>query len=135
MKRYRFDEAVLIEAIQPGLLRQTIIIVIFCVVFVLMASYVSTGIGFFIGIAAGGGWGYWYINDRRETILVRDLLHGRHFTRPSVVDRARKEAWLTTVTAFLRQVIESAKHWDGTERHTIEPLPKDEARRVILKGV
>ena len=82
-----------------------------------------------------GFLGFWYINEKRETIFVSDLLHGRHFRCESVIELARKEAWLTTVTGFLRQVMESAKNWDGTERHTVKPLPKDEARQVIIKGI
>ncbi|MGV6850283.1 MAG: hypothetical protein ACWA5A_18070 [Marinibacterium sp.] len=52
-----------------------------------------------------------------------------------MIELARKEAWLGTVVSFLRQVMESAKHWDGTQRHTVEPLPKEEARQVIIKGL
>lgn len=61
-------------------------------------------------------------------------MHGRYFSCGSVVELARKEAWLETATAFLRQVMESAKHWDGTERRPVEVLPKDEAKRIILRG-
>ena len=87
----------------------------------------------FRGGIRGGGW--WYANEKRETIYVRDLMHGRNFKCDSVVDLARKEAWLATVVSFLRQVMETAKHWDGTESHKVEPLPKDEARQVILRGL
>ncbi|MEM8793408.1 MAG: hypothetical protein AAGE80_17435 [Pseudomonadota bacterium] len=137
VKRYRFDEAVLIEAFQPGLLRKTMLIggVVFCAVFGFLAMHVNTGFDFLLGAGAGGGAAYWYFNEKRETIFVRDLLHGRHFTCNSVIELARKEAWLTTITEFLRQVMESAKHWDGTEHHAIAPLPKEEARQVILEGI
>ena len=101
-----------------------------------MVFLASAGtIGILIGFLAGIGAGYWYFNEKRETVFVKDLLHGRHFTCDSVVELARKEAWLETIVGFLRQVMESAKHWDGTDRHQIEPLPKDEARQVILKGI
>lgn len=136
VKRYRFDEAVLIEAIQPRLLRNTIIVAI--VVFVICLAIFTGMFGRFgpiLSILAGIGAGYWYFNEKRETVFVKDLLHGRHFTCDSVVELARKEAWLETIVGFLRQVMESAKHWDGTDRHQIEPLPKDEARQVILKGI
>jgi hypothetical protein len=29
--------------------------------------------------------------------------------------------------------MESAKHWDGVERHTIDPLPKEQAKELILR--
>ena len=133
--RYRFDEAVLIAILQPNLLRQAGLIG-------LLAFFVAAPIltamaglmGPLLGIGAGVGAAYWWINEKRETIFVRDLLHGRNFTCDSVIELAKKEAFLTNTVSFLRQVMESAKHWDGTERHTIEPLPKDEARQVILRS-
>jgi hypothetical protein len=30
--------------------------------------------------------------------------------------------------------MESAKHWDGTERHTIEALPREQAKELILRA-
>ena len=137
VKRYKFDEAVLIEAIQPSLLRKTVLIgvAVFVVVFALLALNWSTNLGLIVALIAGGGAGYWYFHQKRETIYVRDLMHGRNFTCPSVVELARKEAWLAYVVSFLRQVMESAKHWDGTERHAVEALPKDEARQVVIRGL
>ena len=137
VKRYRFDEAILIAAIQPNLLRKTIFISVgvFVLVFGFIAMSWNTGAGFVVGVLAAGGMGYWYLNEKRETIFVKDLIHGRHFTCDSVIELARKEAWLELITAYLRQVMESAKHWDGTERHSIKALPKDEAREVILRGL
>lgn len=129
--RYEFSNAMLIEVLQPDLLRKA--------VYVGIAATLASAIilpfifGFFalvLCLAAGVGAGWWYANEKRETIYVRDLMHGRHFKCDSVVELARKEAWLTLIVGYLRQVMESAKHWDGTESHRIEPLPKDEARRV-----
>lgn len=137
VRRYRFAEAVLIEALQPDLMRKTALMGagVFILAFGLFSSMWGAGAGFFLGLIAAGGFGYWYINEKRETIFVKDLIHGRDFTCDSVVELARKEAWLGTVVSYLRQVMESAKHWDGTERMTVTPLPKDEARQVILKGL
>ncbi|MCB9947259.1 MAG: hypothetical protein H6842_05440 [Rhodospirillaceae bacterium] len=137
MKRYRFDQAVLIEAIQPSLIRNTLLVAfgIFVLVFAFLMIYWSTRGGFFVGLLSGCGAGYWYFHEKRETIFVRDLLHGRHFKCDTVIELARKEAWLATIVSFLRQVMETAKHWDGTERHDVLPLPKDEARQVIIKGI
>ncbi len=135
--RYRFYDAVLIAAIQPRLIRTTLFVV--AVTFLVSGAVFNLLLPFrfslVLAIAAGIGAGYWFFNEERETIFVKDLLHGRNFSCGSVVDLARTEAWLQTVVAFLRQVMESAKHWDGTERHVIEALPKDEARQVILKGI
>jgi hypothetical protein len=135
VSKYKFDQAILIFADQPGLLRKTIFIGIGAMVAAMVLLNQMGIMGALIALAAGIGAGYWWYHQKRETIYVKDLLHGRHFNCDSVVELARKEAWLGTVVSFLRQVMESAKHWDGTERHTVEPLPKDEARQVIIKGL
>ncbi len=94
------------------------------------------GTGAFLGaVVVGGGAGYFYFHQKRETIFVKDLMHGRYFTCDSIIELARKEAWLGVVTSFLRQVMESAKQWDGAETLDIEALPKDEAKLVMLKGL
>ncbi|HWT30356.1 MAG TPA: hypothetical protein VN240_04935 [Propylenella sp.] len=137
INRYDFDKAVLIAAFQPGLLRRAVIIGAgaFLVGLLFFGAMAGPWLGFLLASAAGIGTGFWWFNEKRETVYVRDLLHGRHFSCDSVIELARKEAWLTTIVGFLRQVMESAKHWDGTESHKIVPLPKDEARQVILRGL
>lgn len=137
VKRYRFDEAVLIGATQSNLFRNAVLvgIVAFIAAYNLLDFVIPNTTAGFLGLIVGGVAGYWFYTEKRETIFVKDLLHGRHFTCDSVIDLARKEAWLTTIVSYLRQVMESAKNWDGTERHAIEALPKDEARQVILRGI
>jgi len=139
VKKYRLDQAVLINAYQPTLIKQALLMG--------LGVFVVGGIAFFamfdasgmtslaLGALSGGGFGYWHYQQNRETIYVRDLMHGRYFSCESVIDLARKEAWLETICAFLRQVMESAKHWDGEARSPIKALPKDEAKQVILKGI
>ena len=134
--RYDLDKAMLIEVLQPDLLRKAIYVGIAATIgSAIILPFIIGGSAFVLCFAAGIGAGWWYANEKRETIYVRDLMHGRYFKCDSVVDLARKEAWLATVVSFLRQVMVSAKHWDGTESHKIEPLPKDEARQVILRGL
>lgn len=134
---YRFDAAVLIDSFQPELLKKTAMIAsaAFVVATVFFWSIVSFSGALFWALIAAGAAGYFYYDKKRETIFVRDLMHGRYFSCGSVIDLARKEAWLETVTAFLRQVMESAKHWDGTEAIKIEALPKDIAKQMIIKGL
>jgi hypothetical protein len=136
VSRYRFDEAVLIAAIQPGLLRRASLIgfAVFLLSFFLCLKFAPASIATFLALLPGIGSGYWYANEKRETIYVRDLLHGRHFTCDTVIALAKKEAWLANLVHFLRQVMESAKHWEGTERVTIMPLPPEEARDYILRS-
>jgi hypothetical protein len=135
INRYRFDEAVLIGSDDSHLMRGAIKrgIVVF-VLASLVFSLVAGMLGPLLGAAAGVGAGYWYINEKRETIFVKDMLHGRNFTCDSVIELAKKEAWLEGACALFRQVMESAKHWDGVERHTIEPLPKEQAKELILRA-
>ena len=136
VKRYKFDNAVLIEAVQPTLIRNAVLIAIG--VWVVLGFVLGPGMGtagFLLAVVGGVGAGYVYFHQKRETIFVKDLIHGRYFTCDSIIELARKEAWLGVVTSFLRQVMESAKHWDGTETLDIDALPKDEAKLVMIKGL
>jgi hypothetical protein len=137
VKRYKFDEAVLLWADQPRLIRNSALIgvVVWLVLFSLLISPFGTAGAAIVALLGGGGGGYFYFHQKRETIFVRDLIHGRYFSCPSIIDLARDEARLGIMTSFLRQVMESAKHWDGTETLDIEALPKDEAKLVMIKGL
>jgi hypothetical protein len=76
-----------------------------------------------------------YFRSLREQIIVKDLLHGgRLFYCDSIVALVKKEAYLEAVCQYLRQVLESAKHWDEREIVPILPLPKDQAILAVLKG-
>lgn len=137
ISRYRFDESVLIGSDDSELMRKAIKLaaIVFVIAAALLTYMLSNGtMGFLGGIAAGVGAGYWLMNEKRETIFVKDMLHGRNFTCESVVELAKKEAWLEGACGVFRQVMESAKHWDGVERHTIEPLPKEQAKELILRA-
>ncbi|WP_262691996.1 hypothetical protein [Kordiimonas aestuarii] len=138
VKKYRFDEAVLIYSDQPKLFKKACMRAfgIFIIAWIIVFSMSYSGMmAVMLGLLGGCGYGYWYYHQNRETIYVRDLMHGRYFTCESVVDLARKEAWLETICSFLRQVMEGAKHWDDEVRSTIKALPKEEARRVIIEGI
>ena len=137
IKHYAFDNAILIDSWQPELIRKSAYIGLaaFVAVFALISASLSLNMAMFFGLLAGCGAGYFYYDKNRETIFVKDLLHGRYFDCVSVIELARKEAWLETITGFLRQVMESAKHWDGTETRQIDVLPKAEAKQLIIKGL
>ncbi|MDJ0977263.1 MAG: hypothetical protein QNI87_01875 [Erythrobacter sp.] len=76
---------------------------------------------------------YWCINELRQTIFMKDLLHGRSFNCFSIVELAKKEAVLEYMCQALRQVVESAKHWDGVEHRDVIVLPPEEAKAFIVK--
>ena len=146
VKRYRFDEAELIEVPQPGLLRQAVVLGL--IVFLLVYSFfffglhyqmeiyyrVSMGLNLFFSATTAIGLGMIFYHQKRETIYVKDLIHGRHFKCRSVVALARKEAFLHHICGQLRQVMESAKNWDGNEIHEVLPLSPGEAKRAIMSG-
>lgn len=138
MERYRLDEALLIAVLEPELIKraQYIGVAVACMIGVLLAG-AQLAPPILLGISGVAGYGayYWYKHQYRETVYVRDLMFGRHFTCQSVVELARKEAWLSTAVSFLRQVMESSKHWHEQEQQMIDPLPPEEARRVIIQGL
>ena len=137
LDHYRFDQAVLIDSFQPELMKKTAMLAgaAFVVATLFFWSILSFTGALFWGLIAAGAAAYFYFDKKRETIFVRDLLHGRYFSCGSVIELARKEAWLETITGFLRQVMESAKGWGGTEAIKIEALPKDIAKQLIVKGL
>ena len=131
IKRYKFDQAIMTGTDQPGLLRKSAYVGAAVAVGAFILLFQAGLFGGLIALGAGGGAGYWFYHQNRQTLYVKDFLHGRHINCDNVVDLARKEQELADLAATLRQVMESAKHWDGTERHTIDPLPKEDARRLI----
>lgn len=73
-----------------------------------------------------------YFKTLREQIIVSDLLgNGRKFRCDSIVDLVKKEAYLQHICSYLRQVLESAKHWDDREVVPIPPLDKEEAKAAV----
>jgi hypothetical protein len=139
VSHYAFDQAVLIHGFQPqpDLMRKSALVGAGAgaiAVALLFSSFGFSG-SFVAAIFAGGAAGYLYYDKNRETIFVRDLLHGRHFNCSSVIDLARMEARLNIITGFLRQVMESARHWDGTEAMPIPVLSKEDAKQLVIQGL
>ena len=133
---YRLDKAMLIDKFEPFLMKITAYIVAGVFLFSFGVFYSINGLkaGFVFGLlcAAGAGWYIW--NKYRETIFVSDLIQGRHFQCRSVVDLAKKEAYLSNVVITLRQVMESARHWHGTQSQDIPVLPPNEAKQLIIQA-
>lgn len=75
-----------------------------------------------------------YYNELREHIYVRDLVHGRTFRCFSIVELVQKEEYLKGISAYLRQVLETAKHWDGQEVVPVPTLTPQEAKALVAKG-
>lgn len=139
LQRYQFHDAMLVEQDNPELIGKSRLVgmVTALVAFVVLAAFgrwnwqLAAGTSILVGIA--GGW--FYFDRMRLNIYVNDLIHGRTFKCRSVVDLARREAYLGVVTSFLRQVMETAKHWDGTEALPIAALSAAEAKYVAIRGI
>ena len=142
LNRCGLTHAVLDAVPQPGLWKKAVGVgfaVLLLSPFVLSAAsiFVSSlapvylmSIAPFVAIAAG----YFWYHANRETIYVSDLRSGRYFQCKSVIELARKEAYLHMISGYLRQVLQSAKHWKGTEELDIVELSPDEAKKFILSG-
>lgn len=136
IERYRMADAILIGADDRHLLKGAVIRggLAFLLLAAIFTWLAGSSLGLVLGLLGGIGVGYFHFNEKRETIYVKDLLHGRHFKCDSVIDLAEKEAWLANVSGYFRQVLEGAKHWDGRETHLIEPLPPQEAKALLARG-
>ncbi|MBI1181854.1 MAG: hypothetical protein GC201_15010 [Alphaproteobacteria bacterium] len=137
INRYALDKAILVDAFQPNLLRRAILIGIGAaiVAYLLVGSMdVGSTVSILLGVVAGCAAGWLYHDRMRETVFVRDLMHGRNFNCDSIIELARKEAWLRHISGYLRDVMESAKHWDGTETVAIPALDPERAKLLMIKG-
>lgn len=134
VKRYRFDDAVLVPVDVPNLLRNAVIVGLAAglLAMLLLSSF---PLGMLLAAGLGIAAGYFYFDRFRESVLVRDLINGRYFACNSVVDLARKEAWVKDAVAVFRQVMETAKHWDGTETIPIVALSKEDAKYFALRAL
>lgn len=136
LRKYRLDEALLIAADRLATLQRsfrTALIVGFVAwwLLVLFLSWmVTTSLTMLLIIILTAV----YYNELREHIYVRDLVHGRTFRCFSIVELVQKEAYLTGIAAYLRQVLETAKHWDGRETVPVPVLTPQEARELIAKA-
>lgn len=134
--RYDFDHAVLIYEHIEGLLKWAVIIGMIATVpaFFLFAGMFGRSVGVPIAIAAGAFCGWFFYDRLRETVYVKDLLHGRYFRCKSIIDISLKEEWLKQACAFLRVVMENAKNWGGTEVTDVPPLDPETSKRLMLRG-
>jgi len=134
--RYHLDESCLLESDDTGHLKWAIAIGL--IVFLIVGAAIGAetrdplaGVG--SGAIAGVFAAYWWLNEKRETIWMRDLLYGRRFKCRSIIELAKKEAMLERTCIGLRQVLETAKHWDGVETRPVPVLPPEEAKEVVVR--
>lgn len=135
--RYQFRHAMLISAEQPGLIRGSFLIGMGVFVLAIIAFYFfrTISLAYILTPLIGAGAGWLYYDRNRETVYVRDLIHGRYFECKSIIELVRKEAWLDVISGYFRQVMESAKSWGGTEARSIEALDQKEAKYAVIRGL
>ncbi|MEM7241528.1 MAG: hypothetical protein AAF429_05035 [Pseudomonadota bacterium] len=133
VRRYELYKAMVIEGEDPDDTSGAWLygFVAAAIVFGILYFSIGPNIGTFFGVIIGTLVGYWKFHKDRETIFVRDLMHGRYFSCTSINDLARKEKHLRGVCNMLKQTLESCKHWDGTESLSIKALPIKDAKDMI----
>jgi len=137
MQKYRFAKAPLVlsdpiddlkKSFRPASLLGIVAFIVFWILFsfttaVTLAMLVTLGMTVV------------YFKTMREMILVSDLLDGgRTFRCDSIVELIHKEAFLEGVSEYLRQVLESAKHWHDREIIPIKPMDKAQAKKAVLSA-
>lgn len=137
LKKYNFEDALLIaddpsDALRRALRAAIILgIAIWIVVWLVTSITTATGITLLAILILTAV----YYNELRGHIYVRDLVHGRTFRCFSVVELLQQEERLKFLAGYLRQVMESAKHWDGREAVPIPPLSREDAKQLVLKSL
>lgn len=135
VRRYSFEDALLVAADPIAVLKQSIrtsailgvvlLLALWMLIGFLWAIYIAL-LGFVILTAI-------YYNELREHIYVRDLIHGRRFRCFSIVALVQKEAYVTNICSYLRQVLETAKHWSGQEAVEVPQLDPAEAKQLVAR--
>lgn len=134
--RYDIDEAILIYSYQENRVRNSVLLGAAAAVFIFFL--VGAGFGRIPGSYAATGafvavtW--FFLDWWRETIYVKDLLHGRYFRCKSIEELVRKEHRLEHDMSYLRQVMQSAKHWGGVETKDVPELDPEVAKQIVIRG-
>lgn len=137
LKKYDFEKALLIADDWIGTLRRGLRSALVIGLLVWPVLLFFTGFGLATGVTVVGVviLTAVYYNELRGHIYVRDLIHGRKFRCFSVVELLQQEERLKFLATYLRQVLESAKHWDGREAVPIPPLSREDAKQLVLKAL
>ena len=134
IRHYDLAPAILASIEVPNLMRYALVAaaVTAPVSFFLFAYFFGRVTGGFLacGSALAAGW---FVYDYfRETIYVKDLVHGRDFRCGTVSWLAWQEDELKKLVAILKRVIETSKYWDGGDVIEVPPYDEDFARDVIV---
>lgn len=133
--RYELDQTVLIYVEQQYRFRNAFVLGLLAAVpgFFLIAANSNRALGSILSVALLVGVTWFWMDRWRETIYVKDLLHGRYFKCKSIERLVSKEHFLKGTSAYLRQVMETAKHWGGTQAQEIPALDPEMAKLILAK--
>ncbi|MCP4284495.1 MAG: hypothetical protein GY792_08595 [Gammaproteobacteria bacterium] len=138
LRKYNLTKAVLVESnfyddlIQSFRPAMLLGLVTFVVIWFFASFSTSLGLALLVTLVMTGV----YFKTLREQIVVSELMAGgRKFRCDSIVALIQKEAYVEGVCSYLRQVLESAKHWHDREVVGIPPLKKEEAKLAVLKAL
>ena len=134
--RYRFRDALLVDGDPIVILRKSLrsAIIICLPLWALISYFFAMDVATVVTVFAFAGLTFFYYDKLREHIYVRDLITGRSFQCFSIVELIEKEAYLIGVCGYLRQVLESCKHWGDRETIEIQPLSPDAAKEAVRKA-
>lgn len=138
LRKFNFTRAALVvsdpiedlkQSLRPALLLGS---VTFVVIWLFSSFSAAIGLAMLVTLAMTAV----YFKTLREQIIVSDLLAGgRVFRCDSIIHLIHKEAYLQNICAYLRQVLESAKHWHDREAIAIRPLDREAAKLAVLKAL
>jgi hypothetical protein len=134
LQKYQFQHALLIADDWVATLRKCFrsAVLIGFVAWIVLWFFFSWFTSFVLTLLVVFGITAYYYNELRGNIYVRDLVHGRKFRCFSIVELIRKEHSLLGLSAYLRQILESAKNWDGREVLEVPPLSPELAKQLII---
>jgi len=135
VREYGFRDALLIDADHTDVLRRSLRLALFvgALAWLLFAALFDIYAASFLAAVLAAGLCYLFYNHLRQHVYVRDLLNGRSFDCFSIVELVHQEQHLTAICQYFRQVLETARHWQGREQIEIPPLDPETAKHLVLK--
>ena len=138
LKKFNFTKAPLVVSDPIEDLKQSFRPAMFLgiITFLVLWIFASFGTAFWLAALVVFVMTVVYFKTLREQIIVSELMAGgRKFRCDSIIALIQKEAYLEHICGYLRQVLESAKHWHDREAIPIQPLNKEEAKQAVLQSL
>ena len=122
------------ESIAPALIATIISMIPIILVLGLFSSILGIGLPiYWLLFLVFLGWLFAHFWDNYDNLRIIDLMNGgRTFRCDGVVSLIRREYDMERACIFIRQVLESARHWHDREAIAVPALSREDARKVIL---